>query len=260
MTSDDAAPVADPDPAGHAYVARTNWPAGVALAATVFIFLCAVSVSSFATLSAMGLLKTNTGPSGAPTESGLLVVGIILRQAIIIVLTWLFAGFFRTQRTAMLALHAPAGGWRDVAKAFAGMIVVVTIVNLVGKLFAPGDFERDMAPFVQLAKSDTWWITLIAVGIGAPLSEEFLFRGFLFGPLSLSRIGPKGAALVTSAGWTALHAGYSAVGVIEVGLIGLYFAYVLWRTGSLWVPILCHGIYNSALFAFIMVAPPPGGS
>ena len=80
----------------------------------------------------------------------------------------------------MFWLYPPAGGKRIYVEAFIGMIGVVVICNLLSSIFSPGGFTNDLKPFVGLIQSDFWWVTVLVVGIGAPLSEELLFRGFLF--------------------------------------------------------------------------------
>jgi len=95
----------------------------------------------------------------------------------------------------------------------------------------------------------------LALVVGAPVSEEILFRGFLLSALAQSRLGFFGAAMVTTLAWTILHAGYSGIGLIEVFLAGLLFSWLLWRTGSLWVPLVCHGIYNGVVTIAILVLP-----
>ncbi len=90
-------------------------------------------------------------------------------------------------------------------------------------------------------------LALLAIGIGAPLSEELLFRGFLFSGLAKSRLGLVGAAVLTALLWTSLHHGYSIFGLIEVLAIGLYFSWLLVRTGSLWVTMFCHAVYNTVI-------------
>ena len=63
--------------------------------------------------------------------------------------------------------------------------------------------------------------------------------------------------LISTALWTALHAGYSAVGIVEVFLIGLFFSWLLWRTGSLRVAIFCHALYNSLIVLVLRYVPLP---
>jgi membrane protease YdiL (CAAX protease family) len=77
------------------------------------------------------------------------------------------------------------------------------------------------------------------------LSEEMLFRGFLLSALARTRLRFWGAAIIATVLWTAMHAGYSLVGILEVFLIGMFFSWLLWRTGSLRVAIVCHAVYNS---------------
>lgn len=253
-TSASQAPaLASPAFAEPAYVPRTGWPAVAATFAAVTIFTTAITVASLVTLA---LLHEKAGAdSSTMSNERMLLVSVLIMQAVITAMTLFAAGRYGSRPADVLALRPPRGGWRSVAVSFAGLIAIVTLVNSATKLLSPGDIEHDLQPFIGLAHSDLWWICLLAVGIGAPVSEELLFRGFLFPALAKSPVGPKGAGFLTALGWSALHASYSLPGVIEVGLIGLYLAYLLWRTGSLWVPMLCHGIYNSALFGLIALSP-----
>jgi membrane protease YdiL (CAAX protease family) len=110
---------------------------------------------------------------------------------------------------------------------------------------------------VELARGEDWLLAAAVIGIGAPLSEELLFRGFLLSALAQTRLGFWGAAAISSALWTALHAGYSAVGILEVFVIGLFFSWLLWRTGSLRVPIFCHAVYNSLIVLALRLVDLP---
>jgi membrane protease YdiL (CAAX protease family) len=94
------------------------------------------------------------------------------------------------------------------------------------------------------------------VGLGAPLSEELLFRGFLLSALTRP-LGFWGAALLANAPWTALHWGYSSVGLTQVFVIGLFFSWLLWRTGSLRVPILCHAAFNGLVLLVLRYVDLP---
>jgi len=39
--------------------------------------------------------------------------------------------------------------------------------------------------------------------------------------------------------------------------IGLFFCWLLWRTGSLWVAIFCHALYNSLVVIVLRYVPLP---
>ena len=100
----------------------------------------------------------------------------------------------------------------------------------------------------------TTWLSAFLV---PTLSEELLFRGLLLPALAKSRLGIAGAAIVSSVLWTSLHANYSLTGLAEVFIAGLLFAWLLWRTGSLRVPILCHGLYNALIILGLRYLPLP---
>ena len=87
-------------------------------------------------------------------------------------------------------------------------------------------------------------IFLIGVVIAAPLAEEFLFRGFLFAGLLSSRLGPSGAIVLTALAWGCLHGQYDLYGMATVAVTGILLGLVRWRTGSLWLCVVLHGLMN----------------
>lgn len=83
-----------------------------------------------------------------------------------------------------------------------------------------------------------------AIVVAAPMFEELFFRGFLLEGLRRSRLGPLGAAPITSLAWALIHLQYDAFDVGWIFLFGLFLAAARLRTGSLWVPILLHAFNN----------------
>jgi membrane protease YdiL (CAAX protease family) len=166
----------------------------------------------------------------------------VLTAALTLLASTLFGGRVRD----VLALHKAPTGWRSYAGALlalAGLQVVLAAV-LHG---ISHDMGTDLRPFVGLVRGPQWPLAAAVVGIGAPLAEELLFRGFLLSALARTRLRFWGAAVVATLAWASLHASYSAVGLAEVFVLGLFFSWLLWRTGSLWVPIFCHALYNSLI-------------
>ena len=84
-----------------------------------------------------------------------------------------------------------------------------------------------------------------SVALGAPIWEELVFRGQLFSAVSRTRLGVGGATAVTAACWALMHLTepWLAIGIIF--LLGLSFGYMMYRFGSVWVPMICHGIWNA---------------
>jgi hypothetical protein len=83
----------------------------------------------------------------------------------------------------------------------------------------------------------------IVGGVVAPVAEEIVFRGIIFG--YLRRWGLPAAVLVSTALFAALH--LPAVPVTQV-VGGMVFAIAYHLSGSLMTPILIHTLGNLAIF------------
>lgn len=245
-------------PAG--YRGQTGWPAWAVLPAGLLIFALAGAVGFLGVWLYGVALGTQTGIV-TPTESqmGASVAAWLAGMQIgIVVLTYIAAGFFSSDRTLSLSLLKPAGGWSVLFWALVPLFVIAGLWTGLLILWKPEIVAQDLRPFLELMKGDAFWLVLFVICIGAPLSEEILFRGFLFSGLAKTRLGFVGTSLVTTVLWTSLHAGYSIFGLIEVLWIGLYFSWLVVRTGSLWVTMFCHSVYNTVVaIALLMVTLPP---
>lgn len=114
-----------------------------------------------------------------------------------------------------------------------------------------------LSPFVvalyETARAGgTLWLVLVAVIIAAPITEEFLFRGFLFRGWAGSRLGVAGAVALTSVIWAGMHVQYDWLGATEIFGLGLLFGWLRYRSGSLITPLVMHAVYSAA--ALIQVA------
>jgi membrane protease YdiL (CAAX protease family) len=161
----------------------------------------------------------------------------------------------RLPGNTLLRFDIPAGGLRTIAIA---VLILLAAAGVYGGLIYTFDrwaLEHDMATFAELMKSRNWWLLVLVAGVGAPVTEECLFRGLLYGTLRQSPLGAIGAAVLTAVMWAMLHTSYSVYGIIAIMLIGLYLAYVRERTGSLLTPMICHGAYNSAIALTLALSP-----
>jgi membrane protease YdiL (CAAX protease family) len=105
-------------------------------------------------------------------------------------------------------------------------------------------FMGDMLKSAQ--SGGALWLLVIAVCIGAPISEELLARGFLYRGWSESFLRPTGAIVLSSLLWTAPHLQYDLFFLGEVFSIGLLFGYLRYRTRSTWLTITLHCLNNLA--------------
>lgn len=109
---------------------------------------------------------------------------------------------------------------------------------LLGRSIVP-DFMTQIyetASFLPLL-----WFTVILV---APLSEEMLFRGFMFRGWEHSRIGPWAAVILTSILFAAIHLQYDAYGVAMVFGIGFLLGLARFKTRSLYTSMVMHSFFN----------------
>jgi hypothetical protein len=74
--------------------------------------------------------------------------------------------------------------------------------------------------------------------------EELLFRG-LIQKAAIDLLGARGGILLVSLVFGVFHFGWgSPLDVAYVGLVGLFFGWVVWRTGSILGVTLAHGLAN----------------
>lgn len=90
------------------------------------------------------------------------------------------------------------------------------------------------------------FLLILGVGIVGPFFEEVLFRGFL-----LTRINEITNSkyhwltlLVVSLLFTLPHFQYNFYQLLIIFCLGLYFSFVKWKTGNLWIPIIIHSLNN----------------
>ncbi len=240
-----------------AYHARSPWRPVSAVAAAVIIVAIAAAVATYlvGTLQLAPPIAIRTDL--IPADEGRIwrmAVWLLGMQVSIVALVLAAAGMFGGRRDEVLAFNRHTPG-RIFVAAVIVMLLAQVAYNLVVLPFARDTMVQDVQPMLEPLQSDSFWLFALAIVVGAPLSEELLFRGFLLSALAQSRLGFLGAALLTTLGWTVLHAGYSGVGLVEVFLAGLLFSWLLWKSGNLWVPLICHGFYNGIVLLAIVVLP-----
>lgn len=172
----------------------------------------------------------------------------------------------------VLALVAVPGAYarRSPVDSFGLRTVSVTtlVLSVLGSLAVTGVLEglvtladRPVPDFVLEAHRSPGphWLLFTALVVAVPLSEEALFRGYLQG--ALARAAGDGVAVIASAAlFAAIHMQYAAFELGAVFVVGLWFGLLRARTGSLWMSILAHGLYNALSLAHLVhELGPPGG-
>ena len=233
------APVPPPLPS----VARP-WGVWATLGLSLLVFGGTVGAQSLALAVYLPVMKL-TGRSVELSEiasSGFfLALATCLSTPVTVGLTVLFAWLrrgvpLREYLRLKFPTRAEAARWGLVLLLF--MVISDSITLAVGRPLVP-------QVMVEFYKSSLFppliWLAMV---VGAPLGEEILFRGFMFEGLLHSRIGARGAVLLTSLVWASIHLQYDFAGVAEIFACGLLLGWVRLRTGSLYLTMLLHATMN----------------
>ncbi len=129
---------------------------------------------------------------------------------------------------------------RGLAGLLAALAATVGAANVVAGLVTELPRTQDLFRFGD-SPIDIFLLAVL-VTIAAPLAEETFFRGFLLQGLA-RRFSFWPAAVLTSAAFAVAHVWWQLY--LPVFVLGLAFAWLFWRTGSLWAPIAAHATINA---------------
>jgi len=159
------------------------------------------------------------------------------------------------RRQAWAALRLPATwGWAVLVAL--GVFAFSTVTGLLADRLGIKPVPTNLSLMDEALAHWPWLAVAFAVLI-APAYEELLFRRVLFGRL-LAAGKPWLGMLLSSLAFALLHEipGLSGNGVLAIcqlwlvyGAMGAAFAWLYWRTGSLWAAIIAHGLNNAIALA-----------
>jgi len=188
-------------------------------------------------------------------EPGLLVSEwLLLFLPAVAFVAW---GRFDPVRTLSLRAPSPSG-------LAAGVLLVggaLPVVWLVGWLQSfvlpiPWDLLEGLEELMRAgdARRLAWLLLLLA--LTPALCEEIVFRGVLLG--STRSLEPWRMVLLNGVVFGAFHLSFeTAIRFLPTALLGSLIAWVVWRTGSLWVGALMHFVNNATL---VLVTSTPAVS
>lgn len=234
------------------------WGFWATLGLTIVAMIAAVIAQFVALiiwLVATGGLRRGAFPQGASSNGLLLAMATWFAVPVVLGLVFLFARI----RTGPDALHylgfRPVRG-RTLLRWSAALLILVVFSDALtvwlGKPISP-QFMCDAyrtAGFLPI-----FWLALL---VAAPLTEESLFRGFLFEGLLHSRLGAAGAVVLSAVAWAITHLQYDFYGIATIAVSGLLLGYVRLKSGSVYATLFLHGLMN--LIATLEVALLSRGS
>ena len=167
-----------------------------------------------------------------PERSNLLVLSVFFGTCLMA----LFIAVLPLGRAAPAALGLRPVGWRPIVLAVLGTTVLSFVVSQLGP---QPEGVKQVTEGIQGVKALQ---TLAVLGLLAPVAEELVFRGLLYGWLA-GRWSNLVAFIVSSLAFAAAHT--EPLHILLVLPLGFWFGWLRWRTGSLVPTIVAHIINNT---------------
>lgn len=190
-------------------------------------------------------------PSGAAAINHLLL-GELIQCGVIFFLIWFFWRYCHHHSWRELGLvksptdHWLAWGLGHGLLLFAMMFMASMLLNT---LLPHGLPPQNVAAVIATAA--TPWeklVPLVVTGLLAPISEEMLFRGFIYQSLRC-KFTTSISVLLTAAIFGCMH--FDPIRVVPLMLGGIWLNLLYVRTESLYVPMVAHSVWNLLMTAMI---------
>ena len=139
------------------------------------------------------------------------------------------------------ALGFRRAGWKMVVFGTLGALVVSVAVSQLG--IEPEGVKEALGVARDPA---LFGLSLLVMAVLAPLAEETVFRGLVYGWLD-ARWGSTVAWAASSLLFAAAHV--EPAHVLLVLPLGLWFGFLRWRSGSLWPSLVAHVVNNAMAVA-----------
>lgn len=276
LSADRAGAPPIPGAEGAGRLPQLRLEAGVLLASGVCVWLS----QSLGAASARALFGLDEDSARAPSGIALTSGGALFAAGLAAGLC--LAAFPGIARTLGVT---PPYRWRPVAAGLGLFLLVFPVVVAVGHLAtlaasliawltggAPPDLiaHETLRTLTDSGRDAAWWFAVIAVVVGAPLAEEFVYRGCLQSALErlsaarresawrrqgagvgASRLRGGGAwgwwpIALTSLIFAAAHVGVAAPqALVTLFALSLAFGAAYRRTGRLVTPVVMHSLFNA---------------
>jgi len=202
----------------------------------------------------VSIISQSVGATIAISVSGILASGIIYAGIVGMLITLLSVrGVSLTQAFGLKWLK-----WREdiswVVWAFLAVLPIVFSVQWLMSLVVMPEAQNQ--PLLEFWMKSPDWLprTLVAVMavVFAPLAEEFIFRGYLYG-VAKQYVGPLWAGLAASLLFAAIHVHLPAFAGLFLLALALTLVYEI--SGSIWAPILIHALFNGLALVLALLWP-----
>jgi sodium transport system permease protein len=119
---------------------------------------------------------------------------------------------------------------------------------LIRLLPPPESLARALTKILLLdGKSVPLWVVWLVIGVTPAVCEEMYFRGFALS--GLRRLGKWPAVLVSALFFGLAHA--SIYRMLPTAFLGLLFAWMVWKTGSVLCSMIAHALNNGLMATLV---------
>lgn len=217
-----------------------------------FMLAQAIVLAALETSRALGVSYESANESVFNALVGAVVYALAL--LIVMGVPWLVKKRATTKEE--LGLQRPPA-WTDFVLAPAGAVVYMLLTTVVAAFaiaFLPFvDYqETQETGFAGISSQLEYILAFATLVIVAPVAEEILFRGYLFG--KLRKYAPLWVAIViTSVLFAVVHFQWN-VG-LDVFALSIVLCLLRVYSGSLWPAMMLHMLKNGLAFYFLFINP-----
>jgi CAAX protease family protein len=126
--------------------------------------------------------------------------------------------------------------------AVVALILIGDIISLLAGRSIVDPFQSDI--YQASREANLFPLLLFAITVLIPISEESLFRGFLFGGWLKSPRSAWPVIILTAGLFAIIHVQYDWFLICQVFAFGVLFGWMRWVTGSTLLTMLLHGVVN----------------
>lgn len=250
-----------------------HWPQKLLVTAGLSAAFTAWTVGSVFVLGGLlgGLIYTTAlyqlgvvfpDAQSSASQTALSVIVYILGLAILLVEPYAVRRYGKRQIMKLFGvLRRPA--LKDIGYAFialAGYIIVSMVISVAATILASwlGPWfdmnQQQMIGFEQRSSVSDIVLAFVIIVVAAPVVEELIFRGYLYGSLR-PRMPWWLAAAIVSAVFGVVHGQWNVA--LDVFAMSLVMCYLREKTGTIWSGMIVHILKNFIAFSILFLLPEP---
>lgn len=149
--------------------------------------------------------------------------------------------------------------WSDIGLGIIGFVASLILAGILSSIlssiwpgFNPNQAQETGFSQNSLFHSYQFILAFMTLVIAAPLAEEVMFRGIIYG--ELKEVNPWIAMMIVSTMFGAAHGQWN-VGITTFAMSLIMCLMREKMTGTIWAPIILHMVKNAVAFFLLFIAP-----